>query len=208
MNDRKDHWETVYRTKRPDEVSWFQAEAELSLRLIEEFVTDRAAPIVDVGGGASVLVSQLNAAGYRDLTVLDLSAAAIAASQARMGARGASIHWMEADILDAELPSARYQCWHDRAAFHFLTEPAARARYVAQARQALAPGGYLLVATFAEDGPRRCSGLDVVRYSPAVLHAEFGAGFSFVGAHREEHQTPTGRLQAFTYCVCRRDRDS
>ena len=208
MPDRKDHWETVYRTKRPDEVSWFQAEAALSLRLITELVTDRSAPIIDVGGGASVLASQLSAAGYRDLTVLDLSAAAIAASQARVGSRGVNIRWMEGDILDAELPAAHFQCWHDRAAFHFLTEPAARATYVAQARQALAPGGYLLVATFAEDGPTRCSGLDVVRYSPTALHAEFAAGFSFVGAHREEHQTPSGSLQAFTYCVCQRDSDS
>jgi len=208
MNDRKEHWETVYRTKRPDEVSWFQAEATLSLRLIEELVTDRAAPIIDVGGGASVLVSQLDAAGYRDLTVLDLSAAAIAASQARMGVRGAGVQWIAADILDADLPAAHYQFWHDRAVFHFLTEPALRARYAAQARRALAPGGYLLLATFAEDGPTRCSGLDVVRYSPAALHAEFGVGFSFVDAHREEHQTPTGGLQAFTYCVCLRDRAS
>ena len=208
MDKRKAHWETVYHTKRPDEVSWFQAEAELSLRLIKELVTDRSAPIIDAGGGASVLASQLSAAGYRDLTVLDLSAAAIAASQASIGSHAANIRWIEADVLDAELPPAHYYCWHDRAAFHFLTKSVERATYVAQARRALAPGGYLLVATFAEDGPTRCSGLDVVRYSPSALHAEFGVGFSFVGAHREEHQTPSGSLQAFTYCVCRRDGDS
>lgn len=203
--DRKEYWETVYRTKRPTEVSWYQAEADLSARLIQEAVPDHSAPIIDVGGGASVLASQLAAAGYTNLTVLDLSGAAIAAAQARLGARATGIKWLEADILEAELPPADYRLWHDRALFHFLTDPAARATYVAQVRRAVPPGGHVLVATFAEDGPTRCSGLDVMRYSPATLHAEFGPGFAYVAAHREDHRTPSGTVQAFTYCLFRRE---
>lgn len=202
--DLKAHWENVYRSKRPTEVSWYQAEAALSLRLIQQLIPARHAPIIDVGGGASVLVAQLQAAGYTDLTVLDLSAAALAAAQSRLGARGEGIHWIEGDILTSALPHGAFTFWHDRAVFHFLTEPGARARYVAQVRHAVPIGGYVVVATFAEDGPTRCSGLEVRRYSPTALHSEFGAGFRFVGAEREEHQTPGGGLQAFTYCVCQR----
>ncbi|MDA1080291.1 MAG: class I SAM-dependent methyltransferase [Gemmatimonadetes bacterium] len=203
--NRKEHWETVYRSKRPTEVSWYQAEAELSVRLIQEVVPDRTAPIIDVGGGASVLASQLSATGYSSITVLDLAASAIAAAQSRLESQSADIRWIEADILEAVLPHAAYSFWHDRAVFHFLTDPDARAAYVTQVRHAVVPSGYVLVATFAEDGPTRCSGLDVVRYSPSTLHAEFGSGFAYVAAHREEHRTPTGAIQAFTYCLCRRE---
>lgn len=202
--NRKQHWETVYRTKRPTEVSWYQAEADLSARLIQEMVPDRTSAIIDVGGGASVLASQLSAAGYSSITVLDLASAAIEAARSRLGSGAAGIRWVEADILDTELPHAGYDMWHDRAVFHFLTDPAARAAYIAQVRHAVRPSGYVLVATFAEDGPTRCSGLDVARYSPSALHAEFGSGFEQVAAHREEHRTPTGAIQAFTYCLCRR----
>lgn len=202
--NHKDHWDTIYRTKRPTEVSWYQAEADLSARLIREVVPDRSAPIIDVGGGASVLVSQLDAAGYDHLTVLDISGAAIAAARATLGPRAPRVRWIEADILEAPLPAAGYRLWHDRAVFHFLTDPAARSAYVAQVRRAVPPHGHVLVATFAEDGPTHCSGLAVMRYSPAALHAEFGAGFAYVEAHREEHRTPAGSLQAFTYCLCRR----
>jgi len=202
--DRKTHWDTVYRTRRPTEVSWYQAEANLSVRIIQARVPDRDAAIIDVGGGASVLASQLDDLGYRNLTVLDLSQVAIGAAHEVLGSRASRITWIAADILDATLGMGAFQFWHDRAAFHFLTEPAARATYVAQVRRAVAPGGHVLVATFAEDGPARCSGLSVMRYSPDALHAEFGAGFEYVAAHREEHHTPMGGVQAFTYCLCRR----
>ncbi len=202
--DRKEHWEAVYRTKRPTEVSWYQSEADLSSRLIQEIAPDRSVPIIDVGGGASVLVSQLASAGYTDLTVLDLAGAAIAAAQAMLGPRAAGVRWIEADILEATLPAGGYQVWHDRAVFHFLVDAGARAAYVAQVRRAVPPGGHVLVATFAEDGPTRCSGLDVMRYSPTSLHAAFGAGFQYLTAQREEHRTPGGSVQAFTYCLCRR----
>ena len=200
----KEHWEAVYRSKHPTEVSWYQTEAALSFRLIQRVAPLPGTPIIDVGGGASVLVSQLSDAGYTNLTVLDLSGGAIAAARSRLGLKGQSIRWIEADILKAELPRGGFGVWHDRAVFHFLTDRADREQYVAQARRAVVAGGHVLVATFAEDGPMRCSGLEVMRYSPTALHAEFGEGFTFLSAEREEHVTPAGVAQAFTYCLCKR----
>jgi SAM-dependent methyltransferase len=205
--DRKEHWESVYRSKQPTAVSWYQARAELSLQIIKLVVRDHAAPIIDVGGGASALTSQLDAAGYTDLTVLELSQSAIAAAKSAMASNTSRVHWIEADILAANLPRARYQFWHDRALFHFLTDAAARSAYSQQARHAVRPGGHILIATFGEDGPTRCSGLDVVRYSPATLAAELGPGFGFVASRREDHRTPSGAVQAFSYCVFRREQD-
>ncbi|OFW15739.1 MAG: methyltransferase [Acidobacteria bacterium RIFCSPLOWO2_12_FULL_67_14] len=203
--DLKAHWETVYRTKRPHEVSWFQREARMSLELIRRIAPEPASAIVDVGGGASTLVDGLLAAGYRRITVLDLSAAALTEARRRLGSASAEVNWVEADILAADLPRAAFDVWHDRAVFHFLTTAGDRARYVAQARLAVKPGGYVLVATFADDGPTRCSGLPVTRYTPVELHGEFGSGFRLVESRREEHVTPAGATQAFVYCLCQVD---
>lgn len=203
--DRKEHWESVYRTKQPTEVSWYQDRADLSARIIGEVVPDHSSPIIDVGGGASVLASQLDAAGYTKLTVLDLSRAALAAAKATLGPRASKVHWIEVDILEAKLPLGGYRFWHDRAVFHFLTTVETRSAYVRQVHHALVPGGYVLMATFAEGGPRRCSGLDVVRYSPTALQAALGPGLVFVAAHRNEHRTPSGAAQAFLYCLFRRE---
>jgi len=202
--DLKEHWEAVYRSTRPTDVSWFQAEAALSVRLIQQHLPVKSTPIIDVGGGASVLTAQLHTAGFTNLTVLDLSSAAITAARTRLGEAGHRIRWIEGDILRTELPADGFGFWHDRAVFHFLTDAPDRARYVDQARRTVRAGGYVLVATFAEDGPTRCSGLEVARYSPSALHAEFGAGFTFLSAEREEHRTPAGTFQAFTYCLCQR----
>ena len=201
--DRSAHWEHVYRTKQPDQVSWFQAEARLSRELIERAAPDRTARIIDIGAGASTLVDGLVASGYGAITVLDISPAALALARARLGPEAASVEWRAADVLQAEFPVQAFDVWHDRAVFHFLTDPADRGRYVAQVRHAVRPGGTVIVATFAADGPLRCSGLDVARYSPDGLHAEFGAGFTLIDSHRELHTTPSGATQAFTYCVCR-----
>lgn len=198
-----DHWEQIYRTKREDQVSWFQAEAHLSRRLIEGVAPDRSARIIDIGAGASTLVDGLVGAGYHALTVLDLSPTALAIAQERLGPTGATVAWLTADVLTATLAPGSFDVWHDRAVFHFLTDAADRQRYIAQVRSAVRPGGYVLVATFAEDGPSRCSGLDVARYSPASLHHEFGEAFALVDSQRELHTTPSGAQQAFTYCVCR-----
>lgn len=197
------HWEGVYRDKAADQVSWFQPSAASSYRLI----TEGAAPdarIIDVGAGASVLVDELLDAGYRNLTVLDLARAALDVSRARLGARGDAVEWVAADITEAVLPQAYYDVWHDRAVFHFLTDPADRARYVAQVIRSVKPGGRVIVAAFGPGGPLQCSGLDVVRYVPQSLHAEFGAPFQLLGHETEIHHTPAGRDQEFVYCYCRR----
>jgi SAM-dependent methyltransferase len=201
--DRSQHWEQVYRTKGPEQVSWFQAEARLSRHLIEAAVPDRSASIIDIGAGASTLVDGLLEAGYRALTVVDLSPAALALTQARLGAQASTVEWRAEDVLAIALPEQAFDLWHDRAVFHFLTAADDRARYVAQVRRALRPDGIVIMATFAEDGPLRCSGLDVVRYSPEALHAEFGPAFTLLERHRELHTTPSGATQAFTYVVLR-----
>ena len=201
MVDPHQHWESVYRHKAVDQVSWFQQHAASSLRLIKA-CADKDAHIIDVGGGASVLVDNLLAAGYRNLTVLDLSESALAASRARLGERAQSVQWIAGDITRADLQAARYDVWHDRAVFHFLTDPAERARYIAQVIKSVKPGGHVIVATFGPRGPLQCSGLDVVRYAPDALHAEFGAPFQLLGHETEIHHTPAGKEQEFVYCYC------
>lgn len=201
--NRKSHWDRVYREQLPEQVSWYQAESALSLRLIQQAVPETSAAIIDVGGGASTLVDGLLAAGYRRLTVLDLSRVALAAARLRLGAAAESVSWVQADVLSTSLRQDSFQLWHDRAVFHFLTEPTDRRRYLAQARAAVVPGGYVLMATFAPDAPPRCSGLEVARYSPEVLQAELGADFELQSSHREEHHTPRGLAQPFIYCLFR-----
>jgi SAM-dependent methyltransferase len=200
--DRKSHWEEIYRNKLPTQVSWYQPHALRSLDLIRRVSPPPDGAIIDVGGGASTLIDDLLDVGYHDLTVLDLSATALGKARARLGTRANTVRWVEADVLSASLPKTGYSVWHDRAAFHFLTAPADRARYVAQVRQAVRVGGWVLVATFADDGPTRCSGLEVARYSPQALYAEFGPPFQLLASEREEHVTPAGVRQAFVYCLC------
>jgi ubiquinone/menaquinone biosynthesis C-methylase UbiE len=159
--------------------------------------------VLDVGGGASVLVDDLLDAGYVNLSVLDISGVALQAAQVRLGKSAARVRWIEADITRLQLPAASVDVWHDRAVFHFLTDPQDRARYVETVRCAVKPGGHVIVATFAEDGPLKCSGLDVVRYRPQTLHDEFGAGFKLLKSENEVHRTPSGVAQKFVYCCCR-----
>lgn len=201
------HWESVYRTKSPTQLSWYQPEARLSLGLIRRVAADLDAPIIDVGGGASTLVDGLLDAGYRALTVLDLAPKALTLAQQRLGKRAELVTWISADVLTTPLPSDNYAIWHDRAVFHFLTDPRARARYVAQTVRTVRPGGHVIVASFGPEGPSRCSGLEVVRYSPDGLHAEFGSAFRLLDSAREDHHTPDGSVQAFVYCLCRVGRE-
>jgi SAM-dependent methyltransferase len=198
----RDHWERIYRTKDSTQVSWYQPEPRLSLDLIRRVAPDLDAPILDVGGGASTLVDGLLDAGYRNITVLDLASAALAVARERLGARADVVTWIAADALTAPLPWSSYAVWHDRAVFHFLSDPQDRVRYVDQTRYAVQPGGHVIVASFGPDGPTRCSGLDVVRYSPDAMHGEFGAGFRLLNSVREDHHTPAGTTQAFVYCLC------
>ena len=201
--DKTAHWDSLYQGTSPDQLSWYQAEPEPSLSMIRRYVAP-AASIIDVGGGASRLVDGLLSAGYQRITVLDLSPAALAIDRARLARSSSRITWIEGDILSVSLPSEEFELWHDRAVFHFLTGAPERGRYVQQLRRALTKAGHVLIATFAPDGPPRCSGLDVVRYSPEQLHAELGPEFRIVDSVRHEHQTPGGRMQAFTYCLFRR----
>ena len=199
----KDHWEHVYSTKATNAVSWFQEHADRSLALIRATSLGPSSSIIDVGGGASTLVDDLLAAGYSLPTVLDLSAAALAAAKARLGERSRFVNWLEGDITKLPLPVHGFDLWHDRAVFHFLATPAARQAYVNAVLQAVKPGGHVIVATFAEDGPTQCSGLPVMRYSATQLHAEFGPPFILVRHENEEHHTPFDSVQKFIYCYFR-----
>jgi ubiquinone/menaquinone biosynthesis C-methylase UbiE len=185
-------------------VSWFQPHAESSLGFIHATGVGKDAAIIDVGGGASTLVDDLVSEGYSDLTVLDLSAAALEAARKRLGERERGVRWIEADITEVNLPDNRYDVWHDRAVFHFLTAPEQREAYVRTVFRSVKPGGHVIVATFAEDGPDKCSGLPVMRYSPDGLHDEFGEAFTLLQHRKEAHHTPSGSVQQFVYCYCRR----
>lgn len=208
MIDLREHWQSVYKEKAPDEVSWFQREHELSRSLITRVAGSQDARIMDVGGGASTLVDTLLASEYTHVTVLDLAKAALDHAQARLGADSKRATWLAADVLSFEFSPSSVDVWHDRAVFHFLTRGEDRRRYVAQVKRAVRPGGHVLVATFAEDGPTRCSGLSVERYSPVQLHGVFGPGFVLEESAREAHTTPSGVHQPFTYCLCRWEPES
>jgi ubiquinone/menaquinone biosynthesis C-methylase UbiE len=201
--NKEQHWDRIYRTRAATEVSWYQPEARLSLQLIRRVSPELDAPLLDVGGGASTLVDGLLDSGYRDITVLDLAPAALAGAQERLGERAAAVRWIVGDVLDPPLPAATYAVWHDRAVFHFLTDARDRARYIAHTQRVVRPGGHVIVASFGPDGPSRCSGLDVMRYSPEGLHAQFGDDFRLLDSVREDHRTPAGSVQAFVYCLCR-----
>ena len=202
--DSKAHWEKVYRTKQPTEVSWYRPHLDVSLQLIEEAVPDRDARIIDVGGGESTLVDDLLSRGYHNLSVLDVSAIALAVARERLGDKANQINWICGDVTTFAFPRHEYDLWHDRAVFHFLTEQSGRAAYVRQVAHAVKPGGHVIVAAFGPDGPNKCSGLDVVRYDPDELHDEFGPRFQLVKHLTELHQTPAGAVQQFTYCYCKR----
>jgi SAM-dependent methyltransferase len=198
MNDPRPHWDEVYRTRAPTEVSWYQPHPTRSLALIRSAAPDAASPIIDVGCGAGVLLGELADLGYRDLTGLDTSQVAIAEAKARLGEKAAWIAWVVADIA-AWTPSRTWRVWHDRAVFHFLIEPAAQQAYLTSLERALLPGATAIIATFALDGPERCSGLPVERYSGGMLAARLGPGFALVEETAEAHVTPKGGVQRFTY---------
>jgi 2-polyprenyl-3-methyl-5-hydroxy-6-metoxy-1,4-benzoquinol methylase len=199
---RRAHWENVYTTKRDREVSWFQENPAPSLDLIDQAQPTSESAIVDIGGGASRLVDGLVARGFNHITVLDLSEAALIAAKTRLG-DNANVQWVVADVTTWN-PTQTYDVWHDRAAFHFLTERDDRAAYVTRLKQAIKPGGHVVIGTFAIDGPERCSGLAVERYDAASLAAELGEGFRLIDARRHEHTTPWGAVQRFQFCIFRR----
>jgi SAM-dependent methyltransferase len=198
-----DHWEKVYQNKPFDTVSWYAPHLGESLRLIQKLCPDPTASIIDVGGGESTLVDDLLQQRYLDVSVLDISLTAIDFTRQRLGQQAQQVNWHVGDITQYDFGEKRFDLWHDRAVFHFLTEPVARQAYVDLVKRTVKPGGHVLMATFGPDGPLKCSGLDVVRYDDQTLHHEFGAGFQLMGSEISEHNTPMGTRQQFLYCWCK-----
>jgi 2-polyprenyl-3-methyl-5-hydroxy-6-metoxy-1,4-benzoquinol methylase len=205
MNDvsRQEHWENVYATKGESEVSWFQENPNPSLELMTLACATPRSAVIDIGGGASRFVDALVEMGFQAVTVLDLSEAAIAVAKARLRSRANQVKWVVADVTTWE-PQQVYDLWHDRAAFHFLTEEHDRTAYVASLIKAVKPGGHVIIATFAPDGPERCSGLPDVRYYAENLGRALGDAFELVETRRHEHMTPWGSEQHFQFSVFRR----
>ena len=205
-SDRQSHWQTVYQTKGEQQVSWSQAEPQPSLRLIESVAASRDAAIVDVGGGASRLVYALLERGFHNLTVLDLSDAALASARQRIGAAGEGVRWIAGDATTWQ--PEPFDIWHDRAAFHFLVEEADRAAYLERLHRGVKPGGHAVIGTFALDGPDKCSGMPVQRYDAATLSRTIGPAFELIAEEPHRHVTPWGATQSFQFSVLRRVRET
>ena len=205
MNEanRKEHWEKVYASKNESEVSWFQEWPTSSIELIALAGAGLNSAVIDIGGGASRLVDALVKLDMRDVTVLDLSEAALGAAKRRLGHRADQVEWIIADVTTWG-PRRAYDIWHDRAAFHFLNDEGDRAAYIARLTTAVKPGGHAIVATFAPDGPERCSGLPVVRYDAEILGRVLGSAFTLVESRRHHHATPGGSEQRFQFSLFRR----
>lgn len=200
--DRKSHWETVYARKDESEVSWYEQTPALSLELIAEAGATAESAVIDVGAGAARLVDGLLNLGYTDVTVLDVAASALSKAKARLGARASQVDWIVGDVTSWE-PKRRYDVWHDRAVFHFLTDPRDRAAYVKRMGRAVKTGGHAIIGTFAPEGPERCSGLPVERYDAASLAAALPASFALVSTRVQEHRTPAGAIQRFQFSTFR-----
>ena len=205
---RDKHWNRVFSNREPHETSWYQPHLALSLKFVELAGLPPSAGILDVGAGVSTLAGDLLDQGFSEVSVLDCSAAAIDLARSRLGGLAQQVHWLEGDITTLSLPVSGFDLWHDRAVFHFLTEPSDRAAYRVALERALRPGGHLIVATFALTGPERCSGLPVLRYDADTLMQALGPGLQLVETDEEAHRTPSGNRQDFLYCYFRRGRES
>ena len=201
--ERQSHWQNVYLNKGEQQVSWTQFDPQPSLGLIEKFARDRNSDIVDIGGGASRLVDALLAHGYTAITVLDISEAALKSASTRLGEQGEAVRWIAGDFTFWRPPRS-FEVWHDRAAFHFLVEAEDREAYIDRLHAGVKRGGYAIIATFASDGPEKCSGLPVQRYDPESLAKTIGAAFELVEHLRHRHVTPWGAEQSFQFSVLRR----
>ena len=196
--DKKSHWDGMYAIKKPEEVSWYQIEPAVSLELISSTGVGYADKIIDVGSGSSVLVDKLLNQGFHNLVVLDISSKALEYAKERLGSRVEMVKWIVADVTDFKFLE-KYKLWHDRAVFHFLTDKSERKKYVQNMDKALHPGGHVIIASFSINGPLKCSGLDVERYSSEKMERELGGSFEFVKSVDEVHMTPAGKEQKFTY---------
>lgn len=202
--NRKSHWENVYQTKSDQQVSWYREHLDNSLQMILNTNIGKDAAIIDVGGGSSTLVDDLLKHGFVDVSVLDISAQALEKSKERLGQKAELVKWIEADITNVSLPENHYDVWHDRAVFHFLTDENDRRKYVELVMRSLKIGGHIIVASFGLNGPKKCSGLDVVQYSPDSMHDQFGNNFELIKSLSETHETPFNTTQEFIYCYCRK----
>lgn len=199
--DTKRHWEDVYLRKKLDEVSWFQPHLSKSLDLITQSGIGRDAHIIDIGGGASTFADDLLAKGYSNVSVLDISGAALEISKTRMGDASKRIAWIEGDITTSKLPEGHYDLWHDRAVFHFLTCVEDREQYKKTLWSSLKPQGFAIISVFSLAGPTKCSGLEIVRYSAETLFADLGSQFRLLSCSDKLHGTPFGTTQSFIYCL-------
>ena len=201
---QKEHWEAVYSTRQAEALGWYKPRLETSIAWIEALGLNAEAPIIDVGGGVSTLVDDLLKAGHRSISILDISEEALNAARARLGVAGDAITWINGDITSIDLPSQHYELWHDRAAFHFLTEPGQLQSYRDNLLAALKPGGHLIIGTFAPEAPPKCSGLPIQRYTHEQLGKVLGSEFELKRHHTELHVTPGGVEQMYLYCHFRR----
>jgi SAM-dependent methyltransferase len=202
MDDSRAHWQRVYVERDSEEVSWYELVPETSLQLIQEAALPLDAAILDVGGGASKLAGHLVAAGYTDVTVADISRAALERARVHSGAAGNQITWIEADVRYHHF-THRFDLWHDRAMFHFMVDRADQNRYLTALARTLRPDGHLIIATFGPNGPTRCSGLPVARYGSDELSSILGEGFELISSRHKEHRTPGGHSQEFVYAHLR-----
>ncbi len=201
--DRKQHWETIYQTKPLTDVSWYQPTPETSLQFVRELAIPKDAKIIDIGGGDSFLVDHLLALGYSDVTVLDISEAAIARAKQRLGVGAEKVTWIVADASTFQ-PTETYDLWHDRAAFHFLTDPLEIEQYVKTATENIRINGSLVIGTFSTDGPLKCSGIPIQQYTPDLLQEQFSEGFECIQCFTQDHPTPFDTLQNFVFCRFRK----
>lgn len=199
----KQHWENLYDTKPEAELSWFQPYPATSMELIQLFNLPLKANIIDIGGGDSHFVDALLDKGYRNIYVLDISANAIERAKQRLGDRASTVTWIVSDVTAFE-PPVQFDLWHDRAAFHFLTREDKIGRYISIAENAIRKDGYLILGTFSENGPKKCSGLEIKQYSEASMSAQFEIAFDRIKCIQEDHVTPSNKVQQFLFCSFRR----
>ena len=201
--DLQKHWENVYQTKLPEEMSWYQSSPFASLNFIQQFNVSKSAKIIDIGGGDSLLVDHLLDLGYTDITVLDISGVALERAKKRLGAKAEKVNWIVSDINHFK-PEEKYDFWHDRAAFHFLTTQEEVSNYIALANQSIHPDGLLVIGTFSENGPSKCSGMEVAQYSETGMSRILQKFFKKVKCIIENHETPFQTIQNFIFCSFRK----
>lgn len=204
--NRKEHWENIYTTKALETVSWYQPAPHTSLDFIRDSGLPKTAAIIDIGGGDSFLTDHLLEASYENITVLDISEAAINRAKARLMQKATKVKWIVTDVTDFQ-PEAQYDFWHDRAAFHFLTEPEDIERYKQTLTNAISPEGILVIGTFSESGPKKCSGIEIKQYSAASLADTFAPIFGKQHCMPVEHTTPSGAVQHFVFCSFHKTQD-